>query len=593
MLRRKTIETDLVVVGGGMAGIITALSAAREGVKVVLMQERPVLGGNASSEIRMWICGAQGENMRETGILEEIMLKTYHYNPTKNPYIFDSILLDTVRREKNITLLLNCTCMDASTENGVFPHGRTKKIKSVSGYQMTTQTFYDISAKFFADCSGDSILAPLTGAEFRVGRESADDFGEATHVEKADKMTMGNSCLFQIRETEAKVPHVELEWATKLKKEDFRRLPEIHNPCENYWFLELGGNKNTIDDSEEIAQELQGLALGAYEHIKTTDDYNAQNFDLDFLAFLPGKRESRRYIGEYTIKQQDITQDVIFDDTVAFGGWPIDDHFPGGFYHHGRGNTDIKTSAPYCIPYRILYSKNVDNLFFAGRNISATHFALSSLRVMATCSVMGQAVGTAVSIALKNNLSPHGVYLEKLSELQGLLMDNDCFLPHFKRNISNTCLDTPVMNGNDTLKNGEDRKNIIYGNEECGVAIDNGNDLSYNFKNSQKVNAVHIVFDSDLDRTTISGTYCERRYISRGGNYLIGCAKNYLPKTLCKSFTLSVTDENGVTEEFSVDKNMLRSYHYKLNKAVKSIKLTPKSNWGGSDRTTVVSFDFN
>ena len=164
MLKRKTIKTDLCVVGGGIAGMCAAIAAAREGIKVVLMHERPVLGGNASSEIRMWVCGAAGENNRETGIIEEIMLENYYRNPTKNYYNWDTVLYDFIIREKNITLLLNCTCMDGEVLKGEFADGRNIKIKKICGYQMTTQTFYDIEAKFFADCSGDSILAPITGA---------------------------------------------------------------------------------------------------------------------------------------------------------------------------------------------------------------------------------------------------------------------------------------------------------------------------------------------------------------------------------------------------------------------------------------------
>ena len=172
LLKKKYIDCDLCIIGGGMSGICAAISAARENLKVVLMHERPVLGGNASSEIRMWICGARGENNRETGILEEIALENLYRNPTKSYAIWDTVLYDFVRREKNITLLLNCTCMDADCEKGEFKHGRNTRIKSVTGYQMTTQCFYEINAQFFCDSSGDSILAPLCGAEFRIGREA-------------------------------------------------------------------------------------------------------------------------------------------------------------------------------------------------------------------------------------------------------------------------------------------------------------------------------------------------------------------------------------------------------------------------------------
>ena len=257
MLEKKILECDLCVVGGGIAGMCTAIASAREGVKVVLMHERPVLGGNASSEIRMWICGAKGENNRETGILEEIMLENFYRNPTKSWAIWDSILFDFIKREKNITLLLNTTCMDATTISGEFSHGRNVKIESVIGYQMTTQKMIEVRAKYFADSTGDSILAPLSGAEFRIGRGSKDEFGENTSVDIADRMTMGMSCLVYGRETDKDVKFIAPSYATKLTSKDFEhREPDIHTESENFWYLELGGNRDSIGDTEDLRDEL-------------------------------------------------------------------------------------------------------------------------------------------------------------------------------------------------------------------------------------------------------------------------------------------------------------------------------------------------
>ena len=213
MLKTQTLQADLCVVGGGIAGLCAAVEAARHGLKTVLMHERPVLGGNASSEIRMWICGAHGRDNRETGLIEEIALENLYRNPTKNYYLWDTVLYSFARREKNLTLLLNCACMDAETETGEFPDGRTTRIKSVTGYQLTTQQFQRVEARFFADCSGDSILAPLTGAEFRIGRESKEEFGENTTTETADSCTMGMSCLIQGRETTQPVSFTPPEWS--------------------------------------------------------------------------------------------------------------------------------------------------------------------------------------------------------------------------------------------------------------------------------------------------------------------------------------------------------------------------------------------
>lgn len=593
MLNERTISTDLCVVGGGMAGICAAIAAARHGARVVLMQERPVLGGNASSENRMWVCGAHGKNNRETGIIEEIMLENLYRNPTKNFYIWDSILLDFIKRESNITLLLNTTCMDAVTESGKYAHGRDRRILAVKGYQMTTQTFITVTASYFADCSGDSILAPLTGAAFMYGRESAEDFGEQTHVKERDRAVMGMSCLIQGRQTEREVPFIPSEFVTKLTEEDVQNRPmDIYDPTENFWYLELGGLENTIDNAEETKEKLIPLALGAWDHIKNSGRYDAKNWELEFLGFLPVKRESRRMKGEYIISQKDISENTVFADTVAFGGWPIDDHYPAGYYHKGTPNTDIHTPAPYCLPYRALYSSHVENLFFAGRNISMTHMAMSSIRVMATCGLLGQAVGCAAAIATAHGTTPHGVYLDHLKELQGTLMEDDCFLPHFRREISALCQQTPILGGDDTLRSGEDRANRIYGTETCGIPITNGETVSYTFDGYERVQSAHIVFDSDLERDTLEGHWCERKHVTRA-NVLLDSPMMYVPKTLCRSFTLTAETADGEITLLFAENNLKRAYHVIIDKPIRALKLTVRENWGGTEMTPVISFDFH
>ena len=229
MLKKNIIDCDLCVIGGGLAGMCAAISAAREGLSVVLMHERPVLGGNASSEIRMWVCGSQGKDNKETGIMEEIILENLYRNPTKNYAIWDSVLYDFIRRESNITLLLNCTCMDATTSNGEYPDGRDTKIASITGYQMTTQSFWEVHSKFYCDSSGDSILAPLCNAQFRMGREASSEFDEDSQRSESDNMTMGMSCLVFGRETTQKVDFIPPLWSTRLSKVDFEsRNPDIY-----------------------------------------------------------------------------------------------------------------------------------------------------------------------------------------------------------------------------------------------------------------------------------------------------------------------------------------------------------------------------
>lgn len=592
MLNRKRLNCDLCVIGGGMAGICAAVAAARQGLSVVLMHERPVLGGNASSEIRMWVLGAKGENNRETGLIEEILLQNLYMNPSKNYYIWDTVLYDFVVREPNITLLLNCTCMDAYTGEGNFGGGRGKRIDRVTGYQMTTQTFFDVESTNYADCSGDSILAPLTGAAYRMGRESADEFGEDTPVTKPDNRVMGMSCLIQARETTQDIKYIPPKWSKKLGPEDFKyHDPELSNPFENFWYLELGGDRDTITDTEEISKELIALAAGTWDRIKNSGGYDSSKWDLEFFGFLPGKRESRRMIGEYTITQRDISENKIFEDTAAYGGWPLDVHYPEGFERDGEVNTATETPSPYCVPYRAMYSKNVSNLFFAGRNISVTHMALSSTRVQATCAVIGQAVGTAAALSSKYGLSPHEVYLEKLFELQQTLAENDCFLPNVTRAVGELCRTTPVINGSDSLKDGTDRPNAIYGDTPCGVVVNNGVTLEYKFKKPSLVRSVHITFDSDLDRRTLPGDFPDRVHPMRA-NVRLDSPQSCMPKTLCRAFTLSVTTENGTKTVLDEDCCITRSYTVKINEPVCGISLTPHSNWGGTGKTAVFSFDF-
>ncbi len=593
MLENRRIECDLCVVGGGMAGIAAAIAAAREGVRVVLMHERPVLGGNASSEIRMWVCGAKGRNNRETGILEEIMLESLYRNPTKSYAIWDSILYDFVKREENITLLLNTTCLDSTTESGEFSDGRSVRITEVKGYQMTTQRFITVSARYFADCSGDSILAPLTGAEFRLGRESKYEFGEDTTQETADSMTMGMSCLVYGRETNRKIDFIPPSFATKLGDADFEnRMPDIYDETENFWYLELGGNRDSIGDTEELRDELVALALGTWDYVKNSGNFKAENWDVDFLGFLPGKRESRRMCGEYIVTQRDISGGRVFEDEIAYGGWPLDDHFPGGFYHRGVPNTDFSTPAPYSLPYRALYSKNVENLFFAGRNISMTHTAMSSIRVMATCALLGEAVGKAAALATKNNITPHGVYLEKLTELQKLLLNEDCFLPSKRREVGEVCKNATLIGASDTIRNGEDRIHECYGSDENSgkCQVEAGKAIEYRFAPS-KICSVHIVFDSDLNRETLPGGWCEQGHSTRA-NHLLDSPIMHMPTTLCREFTLIGSKDGAEDIILNVTDNRKRAWHIDCNKVYDSIKLIPKKSWG-EGAISVISFDFS
>ena len=268
VLNVKRHKVDICVVGGGIGGMFTAIAAARHGAKVALMHDRPVLGGNASSEIRMWISGAgtRVRDLQETGIMEELQLENMYRNPKRNWSTWDSILYEKVRFEPNIDLILNCTCNDAEMENGM--------IKSVKGFQLTTYTWHEVEAKIFVDSSGDSILAPLTGAEYRVGREAKNEHGEEFGLEVADNHTMGMSILLQCRETDGPVKFTPPAWAYDFPDdESMNNKPHnIYAINTNFYWIELGGMQNSIDDTEEIRDELLKIAYGVWDHMKNHGD---------------------------------------------------------------------------------------------------------------------------------------------------------------------------------------------------------------------------------------------------------------------------------------------------------------------------------
>ena len=391
---------DLVITGGGLSGVCAAVSAARHGVKTALIHNRPVLGGNASSEIRMHICGADDHasrpNARETGIIEEIQLENKHRNPTHSYPIFDSVLWGFCLNEENLDLYLNTHVITVACKN--------QHIVRLTAIQMTTETEFEFEGTYFVDATGDGFIGAEAGAEYRIGREGKDQYGEKYAPEQEDDFTMGSSLMFQAKRTEKKVPFITPDWAYHFTEDDLRNRE--HNDIRSgYWWIELGGyHSPVIDNAEEIYNELLRSVYGIWDHLKNGGDHQAEYYDLEWVGTIPGRRESRRLLGDYVLTEQDCLEGRRFEDAVAYGGWPMDVHIPGGL----RTQTEQPTvwlhlKDTYTIPYRCLYSKNIDNLFLAGRAISCSHMAFASTRVMGTCAVVGQAVGTAAAIALKNH----------------------------------------------------------------------------------------------------------------------------------------------------------------------------------------------
>lgn len=565
-LSTNTIQVDFCVVGGGLSGLCAALAAARRGVRTAIIHERPVFGGNASSEIRMWVCGAHGENMMETGIIEELRLANLHRNPSGNWSIWDSVLHEAAAREPNLLRFLNCSVFAADMDGD--------RIRAVTGWQMTTQRFCRVEAESFADCSGDSILAPLTGAKFRLGREAADEFNEDIAPPQADRRTMGMSCLIQARETSRPQPFIPPTWAhTYVRDDDLPfRGHNIQEPHNNFWWLELGGEQNSIDDTEEIRDELLKIAFGVWDHIKNQGDHGAENWQLDWLGFLPGKRESRRYEGEHILTQNDVRAEGKFDDIVAYGGWSMDDHHPAGFHHPGAPTIFHPAPSPYGIPYRCLYSKNIRNLWFAGRNISATHAAMSSTRVMATCSILGQAVGTAAALATQNHCSPREVGTpERMQQLQQALLQDDCFLPGIRMRMPTRTKNATLRASSGDPEPLRDGYNRPDKQSEHAWACTPGSWVEYAFDQPVPLKSIRIVFDSNLNRP----------HLFMPCSYPLDAPAFHLPPELIRDFQLSCRDGDEWQPLLTKRDNHQRLFQLPLaRRTVTAIRLTILATWG-------------
>lgn len=420
-----TKQFDFVVAGGGMAGVCAALAAAREGIHTALVESRPVLGGMASSEHRMHICGADqhmsNPNMRETGILEEILLENKRRNPEMNYPVFDAVLWEIVNFQDNLELFLNTYMTEV--------HCQGDKITEIIAEQMTTEKKYCLHATLFMDATGDGTLGAKAGAVYRMGREAESAYGEKLAPRSEDSVTMGNSVMFLAKDTGHPVPFEKPFWAYTYTEEQLR-FREHEDVTSGYWWIELGdGEHNTIADAENIRDELLKVVFGVWDHIKNGKDHGAENMDLEWVSFLPGKRESRRFVGDYVLTEKDCRENTDFEDAVAYGGWTMDIHTEGGMLNETDDPTVWnKLNGAYRIPYRCLYSVNIENLFLGGRTISCSHVAFSSTRVMATCAVAGQAAGTAAAMAVKRNLTPRQV-LGHVKELQQKLLKADCYIP--------------------------------------------------------------------------------------------------------------------------------------------------------------------
>lgn len=521
---------DVVVVGGGLSGVCAAIASARGGAKTAIVQNRPMFGGNASSEIRMHIVGASAhgakKNLAETGILLEILLENKHRNPYASFPVFDSVIWEKVHFQENLDSYLN-TNMDDVTMEG-------DRVKSIVCHQSTTETEYVFSADIFVDATGHGTLSMLAGADGRMGSESKYEFGEPNAPEEPNTDTMGNTVLFSAVDRGEPVKFVKPEWAYTFSEEDLKyrehgnsvgahadggalvaleegdgKLPHFSNVDSGYWWIELGGQyDDIIRDGETIRDELLKCVYGVWDHLKNVGDHGVENLDIDWVGIVPGYRESRRIEGDYLLTENDIRANRIFSDAVAYGGWQMDEHVRGGILDFDKLPSRILNfDGCYTIPYRCFYTKKAANVMLAGRDISTTKMAFGSTRVMGTCAVGGQAAGTAAALAVKYGCSPRDVG-DHIDELQQRLLRDDCYIPGFENHDPMDLARGAVVTASGYTGENYPRKVIdgisrpVGSEDHCWEERlgPEGASITLDFGKSVSLSEIQLTFDSNLTK---------------------------------------------------------------------------------------------
>lgn len=430
-LKSEEIGKDLVIVGGGISGVCAAITAARQGLQVALVQDRPVLGGNASSEVRLWMLGAtshMGNNnrwSREGGVIDELLVENIYRNPEGNPVILDMILLDKVTQESNITLLLNTAVYQVEKSD-------PDMIKSVTAFCSQNSTEYILSAPLFCDASGDGIVGFLSGAAFRMGAEGKEEFDELMAPDASYGELLGHSLYFYSKDSHKPVKFIPPSFAKDVTREipRFRNFNAQEQGCK-LWWIEHGGRMDTVHDTEAIKWDLWKVVYGVWDYIKNSGKFpEAETLTLEWVGMIPGKRESRRFEGDYILSQKDLIEQRAHQDDVAYGGWAIDLHPADGVFSKEDPCNQWHSKGVFPIPYRCLYSKNIKNLFLAGRIISVSHVAYGATRVMATCAFVAQAVAQAAYLCIKYTKTPRQLLSAAyMTELQNELMRSGQHIP--------------------------------------------------------------------------------------------------------------------------------------------------------------------
>lgn len=421
---------DVVVVGAGPGGVPAAIAAARHGLKTALFCARPFVGGNASDEGTIGLDGAGSRHLfwQETGIANEI--KRYH---EEKGLTWQQAMYELIRREPLLTVFENAMVTDAQTEHN--------RIVSVTVTHTLTMQRTRYTGEFFADCSGDGWLGYYAGAAMRLGRESRRQYGEDFAPEQPDDITM-SGCIcgkkdgqkvrsFLAEDTGKPVEFVTPDWAIPFPKGDaLCRKPGGLREAD--WWMENSGDYDDLWDSEFCRDSMVRLAVGYFGWMKNewSEKEKTKNLRMVAIALHNSKRENRRLIGDYVLCQNDYVEGKTFPDAVTYTGWSIDVHHPKGIFSGAEGPFHSNQNIPLSeVPFRCLYSKNIENLLMASRCASFTHIGLGTTRVESTLATCGQAVGTAAALCKKYAVSPRGIYESHMEELQQILLRDDMTIP--------------------------------------------------------------------------------------------------------------------------------------------------------------------
>lgn len=430
-------DYDIVVVGGGPGGVPAALAGARMGAKTLLLQDRPMLGGNGSSEIGITFDGAEVAfpRAREGGIAEEIRrLRDRETEPIGE---WTRAMEQLTAAEKNLSVICGQHVSDAEMAEG-------NRIGAVIATDTSSLEKTRYTGRIFIDCTGDAWLGYYAGAKYRIGRESAAQHGEDMAPEAADTLTMsgcirgGGLPFFFDGEEDA--PFHAPEWVPRLPEDDIEFGRVISHKARMYWWLEAPNDYDDMWDGEETRDALFLVILGYLDHLKNhwSGRETVKKTRFRFASVINGRRESRRLIGDYVLTQDDCTEGRRFDDAVSYSGWALDIHHPKGIYSGKEGPLYCARAVkmPH-IPFRCLYSVNIDNLLMAGRNVSVTHIALGTVRVQNTIATLGQAAGTAAALCVRYGETPRDICQHRMKQLQQQLIKDDQYIPGLKNEDPN------------------------------------------------------------------------------------------------------------------------------------------------------------